>query len=161
MAVSISALLGLFFSVQIGSFFRFGFSFIPNQLMSYLFGPVIGGLTEGLADLLKFLLKPQGFYFPGYTLNAILSGIISGIFLCKRPVSFYRILLSNIAIALFINSLLGTFWLSIMYKKGFLALFPARLFTQLITIPVNSFTFYYFIKIISNSKFLTQLKNIK
>lgn len=161
MAVSISAIFGLFFTFQIGSFFRFGFSFIPNKLIAFLFGPVIGGLTEGLADILKFLLKPQGFYFPGYTFNAILSGIISGIFLYKRPVSFPRILVSNIVIALFINSLLGTFWLSLMYKKGFLALFLPRLLTQLITIPVNSLTFYYFLRVISNCKFLILLKNVK
>lgn len=161
MAVSISAILGLFFTFRISPFFRFGFSFIPNKLMAFLFGPVVGGLTEGLADLLKFLLKPEGIYFPGFTFNAILGGIISGIFLYKRPVSFFRILISNIIIALLINSLLGTYWLSLLYKKGFLALFPARLFSQLITIPVNSFTLYYFLRSFSSSKFLLHLKSVK
>ncbi|MDQ9826908.1 folate family ECF transporter S component, partial [Acinetobacter sp. 163] len=43
-----------------------------------LFGPVAAGLQGGLSDLLGFLLKPTGPYFPGFTLSAALLGVVYG-----------------------------------------------------------------------------------
>lgn len=45
-----------------------------------LFGPVVGGIMGGIGDILKFLIKPTGPYFFGYTLNAMLGPVIYGIF---------------------------------------------------------------------------------
>ena len=44
-----------------------------------LFGPVVAGLQGALSDLLGFMLKPSGPYFPGFTLTAALLGVIYGI----------------------------------------------------------------------------------
>ena len=71
MLIAIGVILG-FFSVQLTEFIRIGFSGIPNELASMLFGPVVGGIMGGIGDILKFLIKPTGPYFFGYTLNAML-----------------------------------------------------------------------------------------
>lgn len=80
MLIAIGVILG-FFSVQLTEFIRIGFSGIPNELASMLFGPVVGGIMGGIGDILKFLIKPTGPYFFGYTLNAMLGPVIYGIFL--------------------------------------------------------------------------------
>ena len=46
------------------------------------------------------------------------------------------------SVALFVNILLGTYWLSILYGKGFLALLPARALKNAIMTPINSLIFY-------------------
>lgn len=79
MLIAIGVILG-FFSVQLTEFIRIGFSGIPNELASMLFGPVVGGIMGGIGDILKFLIKPTGPYFFGYTLNAMLGPVIYGNF---------------------------------------------------------------------------------
>ena len=59
MLIAIGVILG-FFSVQLTEFIRIGFSGIPNELASMLFGPVVGGIMGGIGDILKFLIKPTG-----------------------------------------------------------------------------------------------------
>ena len=85
MLIAIGVILG-FFSVQLTEFIRIGFSGIPNELASMLFGPVVGGIMGGIGDILKFLIKPTGPYFFGYTLNAMLGPVIYGIFFYHRPI---------------------------------------------------------------------------
>jgi hypothetical protein len=38
--------------------------------------------------------------------------------------------------------LLGTYWLTVMYGKGFFAILPMRVFKNLIMWPINSMIFY-------------------
>ena len=38
-----------------------------------------GGLFAGILDIVKFFLKPDGVFFPGYTFNAILAAVIYGL----------------------------------------------------------------------------------
>ena len=48
-----------------------------------LFGPVVGGIMGGVADIIKYLLKPTGPFFFGFTFNAILGAVIYGVMLYK------------------------------------------------------------------------------
>ena len=48
-----------------------------------LFGPIAAGLQGALSDVLGFILKPTGPYFPGFTLTAALLGVIYGMALYK------------------------------------------------------------------------------
>ncbi len=134
-------------SIQFGNYIKIGFSGIPNQLVAALFGPVTAGIFGGIMDIIKFILKPTGPYFPGFTLSAILGGVIYGFFYyvpmaSKQKISFWRILIAEAFVALFVNILLGTYWLSILYGKGFLALLPARALKNAIMTPINSLIFY-------------------
>lgn len=62
---------------------KIGFSFIANELTAMLFGPVVGGIMGGVADIIKYLLKPTGPFFFGFTFNAILGAVIYGVMLYK------------------------------------------------------------------------------
>ena len=152
MLIAIGVVLSFFFSIQLTDFIRIGFSGIPNELASMLFGPVVGGVMGGIGDILKFLIKPTGPYFVGYTLNAILGPVIYGIFLYHRPLKFGRVLAAKIVVALIVNLLLGTWWLAIMYGNGFLAILPARFIKQIVSIPIDSVIFYLVAKALERSK---------
>lgn len=107
-----------------------------------MFGPVLGGAYGGILDLVKFVAKPTGPYFPGYTFNAALAGVIYGTFLYRRPLSFARVLLVHLAIVVIVNMGLTTLWLSLTSGKAFLALLPVRAFKNLIKWPVDSMIVY-------------------
>lgn len=44
MLAAVAVILG-FFSIEYGQFIRIGFSSIPNGIIDYLFGPVVGGIS--------------------------------------------------------------------------------------------------------------------
>ena len=142
------------FTIAIGDYIKIGFSFIASELVYLLFGPVVGAIFGGAADILTYMIKPTGAYFFGFTLNAILGGLIYGMFLYKKPISFWRILMVKAIVAVFINLLLGTYWLSLMYGKGFLVLFPARAIKNLVMLPINSALFYTVAKMLEQTKMI-------
>ena len=138
---ALSVVLG-YFTLAIGDYIKIGFSTIVNQFVYYLFGPVVGGCFGGALDILKFIIKPTGAFFPGFTIGAVAGGVLYGCFFYKRPITLKRVLAAEFTVALVCNVLLGTLWLSMLYGKGFFALLPMRIFKNLITWPVNSLLFY-------------------
>lgn len=143
---AISIILGSL-SISIGNTLKIGFGSIPNQFVAALFGPVTAGLFAGTMDVVKFILKPTGPFFPGFTIDAILAGIIYGCFYYEpmkkgKKISFRRIFLAEAVVALFINILLATYWLSILYGKAFLAMLPARAVKNALATPINSMLFF-------------------
>ena len=151
MLIAIGVILG-FFSVQLTEFIRIGFSGIPNELASMLFGPVVGGIMGGIGDILKFLIKPTGPYFFGYTLNAMLGPVIYGIFFYHRPIQLGRVVAAKITVALLVNLL------TILYGKGFLAILPARFIKQVVSVPIDSVIFYVLAKTLERSKAISMIK---
>lgn len=144
MFMAVSVVLG-YFTIEAGPYLKIGFGNVVNQFVYYLFGPVLGGAYGGILDLVKFVAKPTGPYFPGYTFNAALAGVIYGTFLYRRPLSFARVLLVHLAIVVIVNMGLTTLWLSLTSGKAFLALLPVRAFKNLIKWPVDSMIVYLLI----------------
>ncbi|WP_432628755.1 folate family ECF transporter S component [Brotaphodocola sp.] len=138
---ALSVILG-YFTIQIGDYIKIGFSTIVNQFVCSLFGPVVGAVFGGTMDIVKFLIKPTGAFFPGFTLVAIVAGLIYGCFYYKRPLTLWRVLLAELTVCVICNMLMSTYFLSMLYGKGFLALLPMRAFKNLIMWPINSILFY-------------------
>ena len=149
--IAIAAVLG-FFSVQLTENLKIGFSFIANELTAMLFGPVVGGIMGGVADIIKYLLKPTGPFFFGFTFNAILGAVIYGVMLYKKPISFKRILASKIVVAIVVNVFLNTYWLSMLYGNAFMAILPPRLIKQIIMVPIQSIMLYAVVEVLAKAK---------
>ena len=142
---AISVVLG-YFTIAIGDYIKIGFSTICNQFVYYLFGPVVGGLFGGALDVLKFLIKPTGAFFPGFTLNAMLGGVLYGTILYRKPLTFRRALWADLVVALICNIFLNTLWLSMMSGKAMMVLLPMRVLKNLIKWPVDAALFYLIAK---------------
>ena len=84
MFAAIGVILGAY-TIQVGNYLKIGFSGIANQFVYYLFGPVVGCFYGGALDILKYLVKPTGAFFPGWTLSAMAAGVIYGCFFYKKP----------------------------------------------------------------------------
>ena len=149
--IAIAVVLG-FFSVQLTENLKIGFSFIANELTAMLFGPVVGGIMGGVADIIKYLLKPTGPFFFGFTFNAILGAVIYGVMLYKKPISFKRILASKIVVAIVVNVFLNTYWLSMLYGNAFMAILPPRLIKQIIMVPIQSIMLYAVGEVLAKAK---------
>ena len=77
---------------------RIGIGGFFSKLPAIMFGPVYGGITSGIVDVLGFLIKPEGGYMFPLTLTAILGGIMTGLlWRCVKNINtvlFRRLFLS-------------------------------------------------------------------
>ena len=151
MMAALSIVLSYTTSIAITPEIRIGFSGIPNRIVDFLFGPITGAIFGGMMDILKFLIKPSGAFFFGYTLSAMVGSFIYGIFLYKRPFKPYKmllnILIAEILVKLLVNCCLNTLWSSMMGGKAFMVLLKPRLLKNLIQIPVDTAILYFVLTI--------------
>ena len=158
---AMAIVLGSFASINVTPNLKIGFGSLPNELVDYLFGPVVGALFGGGMDLVKFMIKPDGGFMPGFTLNAMLAAFIYGMFLYKRPLSLPRMLAAKLVVAVLVNTILGTYWLSLLNGKGYLVILPARAIKNLIQWPVDSIIFYTVAKTLEKANVFQLIKRTK
>lgn len=115
------------------------FTFIPNSIIGSLFGPLWSVIGLTIADVIGAALFPTGTFFPGFTLNAIISGFIYGYFLYKKPFTWSRITLVVLLNTIIINIILTQIWLNLLYHTPFAVMMPMRLVKQCINAPIEIF----------------------
>lgn len=71
-------------SIQVTESVRISVSFLVNVAAGCLLGPVMGFVCGGIGDLVQFFVRPTGPFFPGWTFNAALAGLIYGTFFYKK-----------------------------------------------------------------------------
>ena len=157
MMAALGVVLGLVATINIGQYLRIGFSKIPNRIVDYTFGPAVGAIFGGVLDILKYLINPTGPFFPGFTITEILTGLIYGFILYRKPLSLQRIIVAEIIEKVLIDCILNTIWLSSLYKTPFLTtlITHGRLF-KLVQLPVDIVIVYGILKFIGPA--LMQLK---
>ena len=120
---------------------RISFGFLPIALSAIMFGPVIGGVTAVISDIIGMIIAPKGPYFPGFTISAFLTGAIYGLFLHNKTRSLLRIVLAVLVITIFVDSTLNTIWLIIM-RLGNAGIIIPRVLKNLIMVPVQTVMIY-------------------
>lgn len=130
------------------------FSFVPIVLSAIWLGPKYSVLISGLADIIGAILFPFGEFFIGFTISAVLAGLIYGLILHKKEKEIknkelvIRLIISNILVTLLINTLLNTIWLMIMYQKAFIVLISARITKEILMIPIQVTTIFVLMQIL-------------
>lgn len=141
------------FTVRISEALKIGFSFLPLALTGYLYGPVVGAISGVAGDLIKYFLYSYGDpFFPGFTLNALLSGFLYGLILYQHRVSVGRTLCAKLCAVLLINITLTPLWLSIMYGKAFWFYLTMRIGTNLIKLPIDTVMLLLLLKLMERIK---------
>lgn len=86
-----------------------GFGYIFFSISCYLLGPVSGLITGFLSDTLGYIFFDTSGYgfFVGYIIQAMITGLIYGLFFYKSHISFKRVLLARMMVSLISNILIG------------------------------------------------------
>lgn len=125
---AVSIVLTRFLVVYLSSSVRISFGNIPIFLASLLLGPVAGGITGAVADILgATLFSPFG-YYPPLTIPPVLVGILPALL---KPFVLKTISLWRVYLIIFLTDLVAsiggtTYLLSVMYGTGYLELLVAR-----------------------------------
>ncbi|MCR5774673.1 MAG: folate family ECF transporter S component [Lachnospiraceae bacterium] len=137
MLLAVAVILG-FFKIPISNVAEIRLQFLPVACGGMLFGPVAGAILGGLTDILGFIVKPTGPYFPGFTVSGIVQGVIYGFILYKKSVSVKRIFAAQLIDTIIISLILNPIWLMVLYNQGFKAVFAARIIKVIIMLPINT-----------------------
>lgn len=117
---------------------RIGFAFVPVACTAMLYGPAITSVSYAIADFIGITLYPTGGgYFPGFTITALLTGAIYGLFLYNKKKTFLNIGIAVSLVCLLLNLGLDTLWLYVLLKDGVVAYIPGRITKALVMIPVQ------------------------
>lgn len=125
-------------SIDIGQYIRIGVSDMPGVAVSLLFGPATGGIFWGALDIIKYLVAPNGPFFPGFTISAVVNGLLFGLILYRKPLTWQRMFAAQIVSKVVISLLMNTYWLSILYGNAFIAMLPARFISNAIMLPIDT-----------------------
>lgn len=140
MLTAMEIVLSRFLSINAWNL-KIGFSFVPIVIAAILYGPIGSACVAALGDFLGAILFPIGPYFPGFTLTALLTGLVFGAFLYRKKdkTKWYAVgvVLSVCINQLIFGLLLNTYWISVLYGNPFGATLLSRIPQCAILIPVQ------------------------
>ena len=135
--LAIQMVLSSYGVIEVNDSLKISLAHLAVAPTAILFGPVVAGLQGALSDLLGFLLKPSGPYFPGFTLSAALLGVIYGLLLYKTRQAAWQIIAARVIVCVVINIGLNTLFLTMLYGPSRLATLPLRVMKNLIQLPID------------------------
>lgn len=141
-------LLGL--TIRLPPNLRIGFGFLCNAAIGMLFGPAVGMIAGVGTDILGYFAGnlTMGAYFPGFTVTAMVAGLIWGIWLYPRKLTIWRAIGAKTCINLFCNIGLNTIWLMQTGGKAMGVLLIERIPKNLLMLPIEIAILYFCMKII-------------
>jgi len=127
-------------------FLRISFTFIPESLMGVLFGPFWTGIGSAIADAVGVILFPKtGGYFPGFTINAFITGAIYGFFYYKKELTWFRVFMATLLVTVIVHLFLTPLWLGLMYGVDLanIAWWIPRLIKSVVFFPIQVIGTYF------------------
>ena len=136
--VAFQFILTRFLGIPISPGKRISFAFLPVAFAGYTMGPIPAAMINGVADILGALLVPQGGSIHlGFTLTAVFSGLLYGLFLYHKNVKIIHLILAHIFVMVLCQWGLNNIWLSHMRGISFFASWASRFWVDLIKLPAD------------------------
>ncbi len=165
MLLALRLALGYVTNIQLTESIKIGFTIFPTTIACMMFGPIPGLAMGGAADLIGFIIKPTGPFFPGYTLDSMVAGFIYGCFFYRREkITIWRVLTALATVTVVVNLCMTTSWISIQYgvkdfgmffrdgaaawesfRLKFALIFGDRFIKNAIMYPINVIGVYFFL----------------
>lgn len=138
MTLAMAVILG-FLKIPVTPLIEIRFGSIPLAISASSFGPAIGAVLGAASDILGFIAKPTGTFFPGFTISAACSGLLFGLILYsqKGKVTPVRIIIAEIVHTVVIGIFFNSFNLSLLMHKGFGVVVAQRLVKEIVMCPIN------------------------
>ncbi len=122
------------------------FGFVPIAVTGMLFGPVPAMAVAVVADIVGALIFSAGDFFFGYTLTALLTGLIYGLFLHKEKLPIWQLLLCQALVSLICYAGLNTLWAYVMGYARTTQYIVTRLTVNAVAYPVYVFVLYLLLR---------------
>ncbi len=140
--LAMSIVISFMASVRVTETIKIGLGYLITALLGMLYGPFTAAIAAGAGDIIKYLVKPDGAYFFGFTLTAMLGGMAYGCLLYRERVTVWRAILSKSIISLILNCCLNTVWISILYGMPFFGALAPRVIKNVVALPFEIVLLY-------------------
>lgn len=137
-----------FFTITLTPFMRLNFKFLISSIAGMLYGPVAGAMYGGLSDILGYMVAPGGPYFIGFTLIAIINGVLNGYLYYQKEVTWKRVIIGRIIVVFICQVVLNTWCLSLLYSKYFWEIIPVRILKNALLLPLEIILLYPVLKMV-------------
>lgn len=155
MLVALSCILS-FCKFAIGPNINVTFFFLPIAIGAMYLGTLPAAAIGGIADILGCLIMPTGPYFPGFTLNAIITGLVYGAFFKGQKPKLWKIIVARLILMVAVDLVLTPLWLHILYSTPLVWAFWVQRFTKCaIVCPIEIILIY-----VVNSAFYRIIKKV-
>lgn len=131
-----------FMYIPVGENLHIGISYLIVSIEAIILGPAAGMVTAFVTDIVSFILMPDGPFFMGYTLTAMLGIFIYSCFFYEKQVTIWRIIAAKTINNYLVNVLLGSLWTAILYSKGYYYYFMKSLVKNTIMLPMEIVILY-------------------
>ena len=121
------------------------FAFMPVMLAGMLLGWRGSTFVAVVSDIIGALCFPSGSFFLGYTLTALLSGLVAGILYCPDGIKLerrfiIRLIICVVVTVILLNGVLNTIWVIWMLGGASTVVVPLRILKQCLMLPVEILT---------------------
>lgn len=140
-------ILGL--TIKLPPDLRISFGFLCNATIGMLYGPSVGVLAGVCTDVLGYFVGnfTMGGYFPGFTITAMVGGLLWGLWLYPNRNTIGRVIGARASVTLLCNIGLNTLWLTLTGGKAMGVLLALRIPKNLILLPIETVLLYVFLRL--------------
>lgn len=157
MMMALNTLLGYFKIIVIPKLLTISFASLAIASCAMCCGPLLSAAMAGAADIIKYLVRPDGPFFIGFTLNECLTAMIYGcLFYRQSSISLKRCIAARLLVAVLINLLLTPLWLYMLYGDSFWAMLSVRITKNLLMFPIDTALLYLVLK--TTGKVMAQMR---
>ncbi|MCF8009365.1 MAG: folate family ECF transporter S component, partial [Halanaerobiales bacterium] len=132
---------------------RIGFASLPIIIGGIFFGPVIGGLIGGIADILGYFINPLGAYMPHFTLTSFLTGFIPGLVIYygfNHKINTYSLVISIMTGQVISSVILVPVFLQMLFSIPI----KVTIVPKIVGEGINIFLYTYIIKVLVKRELL-------
>lgn len=113
------------------------FDYTPKALCAMVCGPVAALGVGFVMDILGFLARPMGAFFPGYTVTTMVTMLIYALGFYNRKITIPRIAITKLIVNVLCNIGLNSYWNSILMGKAFTVFLVGSATKNLLLWPVE------------------------
>ena len=125
MMMALNTLLGYLSIIVIPKLLTISFASLALGACAMCCGPLLTAVMAAIADILKYILRPNGAFFLGC------------LFYRKAQISLKRCIFARLLIVILINLILTPLWLYILYGNSFWAMLGLRLAKNALMFPID------------------------
>ena len=113
------------------------FDYTPKALCAMVCGPAAALGVGFVMDILGFLARPMGAFFPGYTVTTMVAMLIYALGFYNQKITIPRIAITKLAVNVICNIGLNSLWNSILMGKAFVVFLPGSAAKNLLLWPIE------------------------
>lgn len=113
------------------------FDYTPKALCAMICGPVAALGVGFVMDILGFLARPMGAFFPGYTVTTMVTMLIYALGFYGKKITLPRIAIVKLIVNVVCNIGLNSLWNSILMGKAFVVFLGGSATKNLLLWPIE------------------------